>query len=166
MRGSMFALRRLGARIGTAGLVACTAENLAPSDQASSVRLLGAVEARLEVPTNVSRGAELPIVVVLTNRSVEPLEFNTLGSPFEFNATVMQSTGRVVWVRNDEPRYALPTALPALAPGESRRFEAKWTLADSAGHEVPAGNYSVSAVLYTDSSYGQVSLGPIRFRIN
>ncbi len=119
----------------------------------------------LDVPPDVREGEAVPMTLRVTNTADRPLTLRLRGRPIAFDFVVRREDGTIVWRRLAGAMIAMVLQLRTLAPGETLELEDVWQQQDAGGTRVSPGNYTVTAVLLTDSSAPlESSSAPLRIR--
>jgi intracellular proteinase inhibitor BsuPI len=104
----------------------------------------------LEVPSEVTVGAPIPITLRVTNSTNRPLALYLRGRPAAFDLVVAKTDGTIVWRRLAGAVITMVLQVRTLAPGETLEFRDTWKQTTKAGVPVRPGDYVVTGELPTD----------------
>lgn len=119
-----------------------------------SLLLQDSIAFRVHAPASVHAGEPVPIELVLTNRTEQPITLYLQGRPLAFDITVTREDGQVVWRRLAGQVVSAILAVRTLAPAESLTFEAVWNGRLPGGAPIPPGRYRIVGSLLTDTPAG------------
>lgn len=110
-----------------------------------------AVRVELDTGGQVRRGADVALIVRVTNTMDRPVDLYLTGRPVAFDVIVSDAGGRVWWRRLEGRTIAMALRLESLAPGASLVLSDRWDQRSGAGETVPVGDYQVRAEVFTES---------------
>jgi len=119
-----------------------------------SLLLQDSVAFRVHAPPSVRTGEPVPVELQLTNRTERPITIYLQGRPIAFDITVKREDGSVVWRRLEGQVVPAILAVRTLAPAESLTFGAVWDGRLPGGAPAPAGSYTITGTLPTDTAEG------------
>ena len=104
----------------------------------------------LDVPAEAAHGRRVPIVLRVSNETSRAIELGLGGRDITFDVVVTDAAGAIVWRRLQGAAVQSILQLRVLAPGETLELRAEWAGRGARGKLVPAGEYTVQALLPTD----------------
>ncbi len=105
----------------------------------------------IEVPSEVSAGASVPLTLRVTNPTERPLTLYLRGRPVAFDVVVARGDGTVVWRRLAGAVVTMVLQVRTLAPGETIELKDTWNQTTRTGARAGPGEYLVTGELLTDS---------------
>ena len=110
-----------------------------PSDRAGRIVTRASVDSptvTIEVPSEVSAGAPVPLTLHVTNPTERPLTLYLRGRPVAFDVVVARADGTVVWRRLAGAIITMVLQVRTLAPGETLELKDAWNQATTTGARV------------------------------
>ena len=105
----------------------------------------------LELPSEVTSGASVPITLRIENSTEQSIELYLRGRTITFDVRVWNAAGELVWERLANEIIPAIIALTVLAPGASVESRTQWDQRTNRGDLVPPGRYTVWGSLLTDA---------------
>lgn len=109
-----------------------------------------ALDLRILLPPAVVSGRPIPLLLRVTNTQDHPAELYLFGRTVAFDVVVSRDDGTEVWRRLEGETVQSILQLRTLAPGESIGFSDIWDGRTRGGIALPAGDYTVQALLPTE----------------
>lgn len=135
-----------------------------PSKPPRSTNMHGKVMLTLEADEEtyqLGQPVTLTFTIVNTGNSAVIYNFSS-GQMYDF---IITHSGREVWRWSNGKAFTQAFASLTLQPGESKRFQETWKQSGNQGTQLPAGEYSVSAVITTTDRNAKPTVGPIKITL-